>query len=485
MREGFWTTVLTPAAAAAGLACVTPGLLGGTATNATQTLGVALLLSGAGGGLLLNRLTRRGGRRMSALAAATAAGGELRPLSWPDDHLAPLAGAVNACLTHAQTLVADAAAEARRGEIELKLCADARDQAQGVICGIEDAVIVTDAFDEIVLANAAAGALFGFDAADAAGRPVERVVGDATIVSLIRDMRTSRSVGRRITEQQVDAAGAAKHYRLTLACLDGGAAEDDQRAGGVVTVLRDASKEREAAVAKNDFVSGVTHELRTPLASIRAYVEMLVDGEVADEKARGEFYDIIQTEAARMAALIDDVLNISRIESGLVKIDRRPHSPMMIAERALEVIIPQAKLKNIAVKKELLPAIYQVEADGDLLFQVMLNLLSNGVKYTPEGGTVTLKIEADEERNLIVTKVVDDGAGIPEKDMPRLFQKFFRVEKNSKMAKGTGLGLPMVKRVIEHDHAGRVFVTSVEGRGSTFGFELPMHGRAPAMARAA
>ena len=483
MREGTWTTLLTPATTAVGLACVMPRVLGVAAPGtATETLGLALLLTGAGGGLLLNRLSRRGGRRMAEQAAALAAERDIRPLTWPDDSLAPLVSAVNACLGHAQSAVADATSEARRVAVELKILSDGREQAEAVLGGIEDAVIVTDCFDEIILANDAAATLFGFTAAEAPGRPVEQVVRDATIVTLIREMRTSRSSSRRITEQQLDVEGAPRHYRLTLACLhDRSAAaggEPSDRGAGVVCVLRDASREREAALAKNDFVSGVTHELRTPLASIRAYVEMLVDGEVADEKARREYYDIIQTEAARLAALIDNVLNISRIESGLVKIDRKPHSPMMIAERALEVIIPQAKLKNIAVKKELLPAIYQVEADGELLFQVMLNLLSNAVKYTPQGGTVTLRIEADEEKSLIVTKVVDDGAGIPEADLPKLFQKFFRVEKNSKMAKGTGLGLPMVKRVIEQDHPGRVFVTSVEGKGSTFGFELPMHGRA-------
>ena len=491
MREGTWTTLLTPATAAAGLACVMPRVLGaGAAGTATETMGLALLLTGAGGGLLLNRMARRGGRRMAEQAAALAADGDIRTLTWPDDHLAPLVSAVNGCLSHAQSAVASAGSESRRLAIELKILADQREQAEAVLGRIEDAVLVTDAFDEILMANDAAGALFGFAAHEAAGRPIDQVVRDSAVAALIRDMRTSRSSSRRTVEQQLDVEGAPRHYRLTLACLNDGrdvaaGGDGSDRGAGVVTVLRDASREREAALAKNDFVSGVTHELRTPLASIRAYVEMLVDGEVSDEKGRNEFYDIIQTEAARMAALIDNVLNISRIESGLVKIDRKPHSPMMIAERALEVIIPQAKLKNITVKKELLPAIYQVEADGELLFQVMLNLLSNGVKYTPEGGTVTLKIEADEEKNLIVTKVVDDGAGIPEKDMPKLFQKFFRVEKNSKMAKGTGLGLPMVKRVIEQDHPGRVFVTSVEGKGSTFGFELPMHGRAPARALAA
>ena len=492
MREGTWTNVLTPAAAAAGLLCVSPRIIGLVPPGgAAEGVGIALLMVGAGGGVLLQRMGRSGRKRLAKAAAEAAGRDDIRPLAWPDDHLAPLVAAVNGCLTTAQSSVLEAKAESRRFAAELKVLGDQREQAEAVIGTIEDAVIVTDPFDEILIANDAAGELFAFAAADAAGRSLESVIHDANLVTMIREMRTSRSSSRRVTEQTLDVAGSngPRHYRLTLACLaersSPGGEHDCENAGGVVMVLRDASKEREAAQAKNDFVSGVTHELRTPLASIRAYVEMLVDGEAGDERTRGEFYEIIQTEAERLAAMIDGVLNISRIESGLVKIDRKPQSPVMLAERALEVIIPQAKLKDITVKKELLPAIYQVEADGDLLYQVLLNLLSNAVKYTQSGGTVTLRTEVDEGRGMIVTKVIDNGAGIPEADMPRMFQKFFRVEKNSKMAKGTGLGLPMVKRVIEHDHGGKVFVTSVEGKGSTFGFELPMLGAAAQQAQAA
>ena len=147
---------------------------------------------------------------------------------------------------------------------------------------------------------------------------------------------------------------------------------------------------------------------------------------------------------------------------------------MLIAEKAIEVIQPQARAKNIEIRKELLPALFQVIADHELLYQVILNLLSNAVKYTPDGGTVTVRTEVDEARKLLVFKVIDNGEGIPESDLSRIFDKFYRVERNSRMAKGTGLGLPLVKRVIEHDHGGRVFVKSAQGQGSTFGFELPM-----------
>jgi two-component system phosphate regulon sensor histidine kinase PhoR len=476
LRQGLATNLLTPLAAAAGIACVAPRFFGLIEPGGSfDTIGVALLMSSAGGGLLLRRLYNVGCERLARSTELAVRAGELRPVSWPDDQLSPLVSALNECMTMAESAVSDAEGEVRRLAVELRLVMAQRQQAQAVIGSIEDAVLVTDPFDELLMANEAAGRLFGFEAAAAERRPVEQIIADPQVVSLIREMRESRSMSRRVVEHEMQAGDRRRHFRMTMACLrDDPAVTESDRSAGVVAVLRDATREHEAAQAKNDFVSSVTHELRTPLSSIRAYVEMLVDGDAQDEKTRREFYEIIQGETQRLSALIDNILSISRIESGLVKVDRKPASPMLIAERALEVILPQARSKNIEIRKELLPALFQVTADHELLYQVILNLLSNAVKYTPEGGTVTVRTEVDEPRRMLILKVIDNGAGIPEADQPRLFEKFYRVERNSGMAKGSGLGLPLVKRVIEQDHGGRVFVSSVEGKGSTFGFELPM-----------
>ena len=485
MREGVWTSILTPIAAAVGAGCLMPRLLGvGPVDNTLDTLGMALVLTSAGGGLLTSRLYRRGCRRLAAATEAAAREEHLHTLRWPDNHLSPLVAALNDCIAVAERGVSEAQGQAQRMALELRITAAQREHAHAIIDGIEDAVLVTDGFDEVLLCNAAAARIFGAGERRVAHQPIDALVGDPQIVALVREMRQSRSSARRTVERTLTVGGAARTFRVAVTCLpeellppepDASGAAD--RTAGVVVVLRDATREVELQQAKNDFVSSVTHELRTPLASIRAYAEMLVDGEASDERARAQFYEIIKDEAERLSTMIDNILNISRIESGLVKIDKRPQSPMLIAEKALEVIIPQARLKNIEVRKEMLPAIYQVVADGDLLYQVVLNLLSNAIKYTPDGGRVTLRTEADEARGVITTRIIDTGAGIPATDLPKLFQKFFRVEKNSRMAKGTGLGLPLVKRVIEQDHDGKVFVESVEGRGSTFSFELPMASR--------
>ena len=225
---------------------------------------------------------------------------------------------------------------------------------------------------------------------------------------------------------------------------------------------------------KNDFVSNVSHELRTPLASIKAYVEMLIDGEADDEKTTREFYEVIQNEANRLSRLIDNILNISRIESGLVKINKQPQSLAVILKEALEVIAPQAKAKQITVKDQLPPVFYQTVADRDMLYQAVLNLLSNAVKYTPDGGEIAIVTEVDEGRRKVITRISDTGVGIPPKDLPFVFDKFYRAEANNRMAKGTGLGLSLVKHIVETVHKGRIFVESQIGKGSAFGFELDL-----------
>src|SRR5207302_2314082 len=137
---------------------------------------------------------------------------------------------------------------------------------------------------------------------------------------------------------------------------------------------------------------------------------------------------------------IDNILNISRIESGLVKINKQPQSLMVILKEALEVIDPQAQQKNITLNEKLTPVFYQTMADRDMLYQAVLNLLSNAVKYTPEGGTIDVQAAVDETNRTITTRIIDTGVGIPTKDLPFVFEKFYRVEANNRMAKGTGLG---------------------------------------------
>jgi two-component system phosphate regulon sensor histidine kinase PhoR len=394
--------------------------------------------------------------------------------------------AVNEVVDSAEEAISRAQLGLKELEIQLKVATAERRHAEAIIFSISDAVLVTDAFDDLVLANESAARAFSFELSNTDRVPIQNVLKDEKMIGMIREMRASNSrTGRRIVEHEVHTPLGDRIYKVTLSCVSDPGNEAPMRDGkslpdrgdhtaGVVAVLHDMTREKEVAEMKNDFVSNVSHELRTPLASIKAYVEMLIDGEAQDEKTRREFYDVIQNESNRLSRLIDNILNISRIESGLVKISKGPQSLGVILKDAVDVISPQARTKKIRLIERLAPVHYQTVADKDMLYQAVLNLLSNAVKYTPEGGSITVENTVDESKKLIVTRITDTGVGIPPKDLPFVFDKFYRAEANNHMAKGTGLGLSLVKHIVETVHKGRMFVESQAGKGSTFGFELAL-----------
>jgi two-component system phosphate regulon sensor histidine kinase PhoR len=437
----------------------------------TGVLGSVLFVLGAGSGMLAISMLRRDCRSLVNTIDRMTRQGKIDPLFTDNPEIRPLVSAVNEMMEAADNSVSDAILRMKELEIELKVVTNQRQHAEAIIYSISDAVLVTDTFDELVLANESAARTFQFDLDHSRRVPVGQIIKDEKLVEMIRDMRQSNSKsGRRIIEHRIDGKGEGRTFKVTLSSV----ADNGDGPSGVVAVLHDMTREKEVAEMKNDFVSSVSHELRTPLASIKAYVEMLIDGEADDEKTTREFYEVIQNEANRLSRLIDNILNISRIESGLVQINKQPQSLMVIMKEAVEVIAPQAKMKHIHIAEQLTPVFYQTMADRDMLYQALLNLLSNAVKYTPENGTITVQTLVDENKRKVIARISDTGVGIPPKDLPFVFDKFYRAEANNHMAKGTGLGLSLVKHIIETVHRGRIFVESHVGKGSCFGFELDL-----------
>ena len=385
--------------------------------------------------------------------------------------LTQLTRPVNELISAARRQVEEAQSANRELQIQTRIAAAEKNHTEAIIFSISDAVIVTNRFDELILANPSAEELLEFTAESSQRKTIDQVISDGTLVRLIRETRNhGRSFTRKVVEHSLDRKGTPHTFSITLSCV----VTPNDEVSGVVAVLHDITREKEIARMKTDFVSNVSHELKTPLASIKAYVEMLVDGEAKDEKTQREFYDIISTETDRLHRLIENILNISRIESGVVKMTREPILLAEVVRQALDVAAPQAKAKNLKIVERFAPVYYQVEADRDMISQATLNLLSNAIKYTPEGGTITVGVSADERRGVAVCDVADTGAGIPVADLPHIFDKFYRVKANAKLAKGTGLGLTLVKHIIETAHDGRLTVISEAGKGSTFTFELPL-----------
>lgn len=227
--------------------------------------------------------------------------------------------------------------------------------------------------------------------------------------------------------------------------------------------------ERAEAVRK-DFVANVSHELKTPLTAIRGSVETLIDGAVDDRENRGEFLGAVLRQTGRLEVLVNDLLRLSRLESAAVRPELSEFRLRGLVEDVHRSLLPAFKGRRLDFSDGV-PEELQVRADRKEIEQALFNLLDNAFKFTPDGGSVSVSARAGEGR--VRVEVSDTGPGIPEESMPRIFERFYRVDKaRSRELGGTGLGLSIVKHAVEL-HGGSVGVESEEGRGSTFWFTLP------------
>jgi two-component system, OmpR family, phosphate regulon sensor histidine kinase PhoR len=230
-------------------------------------------------------------------------------------------------------------------------------------------------------------------------------------------------------------------------------------------------KVEEANKNKTQFVSDVSHELRTPLASIKGYVSTIRSDKEMSDATRAEFLGIVEDETDRLARIIDQLLDISRIEAGRLKLNPRSFQLSDLVHRNIANMKEQAKKKQVTIEEELSQEPLYVYADQDKTAQIIINLLSNAVKYNKPGGTVKVSATKGDDGKVRV-EVKDTGYGISEKDLPHMFEKFYRVERTSNEAPGTGLGLAVTKNLLEV-MGGNIELESRYGEGSTFSFTLP------------
>ncbi len=385
--------------------------------------------------------------------------------------LVKLHKAISECLDGRTGHVAEYEKQIRDLRLQVQLSQRREKNTEAIIYSIRDAVIVVDEYDKLLMANEAAGRLFGFDFRNAQHRPLRELIPPdrAEFAEFISHSRKSKNQATR-RELGFCEDGESKIFDCIVSCVY----DQGRQVCGVVAVLHDITREKQIQQMKSDFVSHVSHELKTPLASITAYSEMLADGEASDDQSRREFCSVIHSQAQRLNRLIEDILNTSRIESGLIKVNKELVSLTMLIEEQLQMIKSYAEEKNIEVAGQTPIVFDRVYVDRDMMSQVIVNLLSNAVKYTPSGGSVKVETAVDESASLVRVTITDTGVGIPQDELARVFDKFYRVGANKKQATGTGLGLTLVKQIVEKVHDGRVFVTSRVGVGSTFGFELPL-----------
>ena len=343
-----------------------------------------------------------------------------------------------------------------------------REQLESILYAIPEAVMVTDSEQRVVLANRAAETLFGLSEHEAGSKKVQECIQDKRFLSLLNEARQAAT--HKVAEYWRGSWDNRRWYNAVVSPIRNGT-QDGAR--GVLAILHDVTKEKAAARMKTDFVSNISHELRTPLSSIRGYLEILVDGEVDDEEVRQKFYDVMQNEADRLSHLVDNILSISRIAAGAgIKKQSLPFGP--VVKEVLKVLEPQALINGVELRDEVMPLFISVDMDKDMMAQAVCNLISNALKYTPVGGQVRVSLGVDESAGEVRVEVSDTGIGIGEKDQERIFNKFYRVPSSQKMAKGAGLGLALVKDIVETVHNGRLAVSSAVGEGSVFSLILPV-----------
>jgi two-component system phosphate regulon sensor histidine kinase PhoR len=349
------------------------------------------------------------------------------------------------------------AAELRR---RLQALERERDERERILAHMSDGVALIDPEDRLVHANQSLAAILGAPLAPQAGTPFQEFARSPDLVELVHAARGSRQpveIDLRLwTPWQRRVRGTATRLR----------GEED---GSVILVLHDLTEIERLNQVRQDFVANVSHELKTPLTSVRGYAETLLEGGLEDAANREGFVRIIRDQSARLQSLVDDLLSLADLERPDVRLRREAFDLREAIERQVATLRARAEGAGLTLGLEPGPPV-PVVADRLRIDQVIANLLDNAIKYTERGG---VSVRVGRAGTVVWCEVADSGAGIPREEVPRIFERFYRVDKaRSREKGGTGLGLSIVRHILAL-HGGRVTVDSAVGRGSTFRIELP------------
>jgi len=346
---------------------------------------------------------------------------------------------------------------------KVKNISSAKAKLETILSSMFEGIMLTNEKGEILLLNPSIRKLFFIDSLTEGKKPLE-VIRNNTIQEIVdRVLHENKEI---ITREVSISTPEQKTIMI-----NGVPIVKDNVIEGAVFVFHDITELKRLEDIRKDFVANVSHELRTPISSIKGYAETLLDGKADSEDNVKEFLGIIYQDSNRLANLIDDLLDLSKIESGKMNMEFEPLEVLPLLKRCVNVLEKTAKDKKLSIKLEIPDNIAKASGDHKRLSQVFLNLLDNAIKYTPEGGSI--RVGAASKEKFIQVDISDTGVGIPDKDLPRIFERFYRVDKaRSRELGGTGLGLSIVKHIVQA-HNGQIWVQSTLGQGSTFSFTIP------------
>ena len=355
---------------------------------------------------------------------------------------------------------------AERLDERIKTIVEQRNELEILLSGMIEGVLAVDTDERVIMLNQAAGRLFGVNPAEAQGRNILEVVRNTDLENFVRSALSSREPVER--EISIIVQGEERLLQAHGTLLR----EEQGLRTATLIVFHNITRLRMLENIRRDFVANVSHELKTPITSIKGFVETLLAGAKNDPEETEHFLRIIAKQADRLSSIIDDLLNLSRIEQeeekGEIQLEERQIRDILSG--AIQSCKVSAEVKNINIEL-LCPENLQALIEARLLELAVVNLIDNAIKYSESGSSV--QVEALIKDSEVIINVRDHGCGIEKKYLPRLFERFYRVDKSrSRKLGGTGLGLALVKHIVLV-HSGRVSVESTPGKGSTFSIHLP------------
>lgn len=333
---------------------------------------------------------------------------------------------------------------------------------EAVMAGLQDGVILTDSEGRVVRLNRAAERMLETTEENAEGRPYMQVSRDHQLAQQLRDVLAG--------SQQADVTIEYGLDRMILQATATVVQGERERLG--LIVLRDITRLRQLEMMRRDFVANVSHELRTPLTSIRALAETLEAGAIDDPQLTDEFLSRILGEVDRLTALVEDLLDMARLEAGRSPLSLQMVEPGELVQRGADRLRPQVERARLTLTVEVGEGLVPIPVDRTRIEQVLLNLVHNAIKFTPPGGEITILVERD--GRFITTTVQDTGVGISVADQARIFERFYKSDK-ARHSEGTGLGLAIAKHIVQL-HGGQISLESQPGEGARFRFSLPIKG---------
>jgi two-component system sensor histidine kinase ResE len=339
---------------------------------------------------------------------------------------------------------------------------------RGILASVAEGIIAVDGTGRVALVNPQAAELLGVEQSEVIGSKIDEL---SAVPGTVTGPFTQCLRRNELCTSEFELEGPRRQITLHVAPIRTGEGEG----WGAVAVVRDITAERRLERMRRQFISDASHEIRTPLTAIGGFAAAIADGTAATPEERTRSAALIVREVERLTRLVSDLLSLSRIESGAVTLSREETNLASLVEAAVESLGGQAEEQGNHIRLELNGDIPPIEVDPDRIYQVMVNLLSNALRYNRPGGEIV--VSARRENSFVEVSVQDSGQGIPPDQLPHIWERFHRADPSrARQDGGTGLGLAIVRSIVEA-HGGAVAAESEEGKGSIFRFTLPVHER--------